>query len=64
MIEITMTELCLLVWAGLATSLWLTAREDSRRGKMLIRAMLENEDLRNHLVADFHSKTEETANAS
>ena len=64
MIEITMTELCLLVWAGLATSLWLTAREDSRRGKMLIRAMLENEDLRNHLVADFHSKVEETANAN
>lgn len=56
MIEISMTELCLLIWAGLATSLWLGAREGSRRGKMVIRAMLENEEFRNHLVADYKEK--------
>lgn len=64
MIEITMTELALLIWAGMATSLWLSTREETKRAKLLIRAMLENEELRNHLVADFNSKTQETVNVN
>lgn len=64
MIEITMTELALLIWAGMATSLWLSTREEVRRAKMFVRAMLENEELRNTVVADFNSKTQETVNVN
>ena len=64
MIEISMVELCLLIWAGLVTSLWLSAREEAKRAKMLVRAMLENEDFRNHLVADFNQQTKEQVNVS
>lgn len=64
MIEITMTELALLIWAGVATSLWLSTREEVKRAKMFVRAMLENEELRNTVVADFNSKTQETVNVN
>ena len=64
MIEISMVELCLLIWAGLVTSLWLSAREETKRAKMLVRAMLENEELRNHLVDNFQQQTKEQVNVS
>ena len=64
MIEITMTEFALLVWAGVVTSLWLTAREDAKRAKIFARAMLENEELRNTVVADFNRVQKEQASVN
>jgi len=64
MIEITMTELALLIWAGVATSLWLSTREETKRAKMFVRAMLENEELRNDVVANYNRVQKEEANAN
>lgn len=64
MIEISMVELCLLIWAGVATSLWLSTREETKRAKMFVRAMLENEELRNDVVANYNRVQKEEANAN
>ena len=63
MIEITMVDFFLLVWAGVATSMWLSAREDNKNSKRFIKAMLENDDLRDTVVADFKT-FKEKANAN
>ena len=64
MIEITMTEFALLIWAVMATSLWLSTREETKRAKMFVRAMLENEELRNDVVANYNRVQKEEANAN
>ena len=60
MIEITMVDFFLLVWAGVATSMWLSAREDNKNSKRFIQIMLENDDLRDSVVTDFKTFKEKT----
>lgn len=50
MIEITMTEIFLLAWAGLATAAWLSAREESRVVKKLMVHFIENKEAREQLL--------------
>ena len=50
----------LLVWAGVATSMWLSAREDNKNSKRFIQIMLENDDLRDSVVTDFKTFKEKT----
>jgi hypothetical protein len=59
MIEISLTEVALLIWAGLATSSALHYRAQSHAAKVLIRHFLENKELRDKVVADFEQHMKE-----
>lgn len=50
MIEISLTEIVLIAWAGLATAAWLSAREDARVGKKMLALFIENEDVREQIL--------------
>lgn len=50
MIEISLTEMFLFAWAGLATASWLSAREDARLGKRLLKLFIENPEAREQLI--------------
>ena len=50
MIEISLTELVLLVWAGLATASWLNAREEARVSKKMLHLFIENPDAREQII--------------
>ena len=59
MIEISLTEIVLLAWAAIATASWLSAREDARMGKHLLKLFIENKDAREQIIkahADFMGK--------
>ena len=55
MIEVSLVDLVLMIWAGGATGLWLSTRDELRGAKVFIRAILEDEDIRNK-VLDEHKK--------
>ena len=62
MIEFTLTEIVLFCWAALATA---TAFQHKERATMLhqvLRHLIENEDARNKIVAEF-KQLEEKLNA-
>lgn len=50
MIEFSFTELALLVWAALATASWLSAREDARMAKKILRLFVEDKDAREQML--------------
>mgnify|MGYP003334666436 CR=1 FL=1 len=50
MIEISLTEIVFLVWAGLATAAWLSAREDARIAKKMLHLFIENKDAREQII--------------
>ena len=50
MIEISLTEIAMLVWAGLATAAWLSAREDARTGARILRMFIENKEAREQII--------------
>ena len=50
MIEISLTEIVLLVWAGVATASWLNAREDARVGRHILKLFIENKDAREQIL--------------
>ena len=58
MIEVSLIDMVLLIWAGGATGLWLSTRDELRGAKVFIRALLEDEDIRNKIVADYKERTE------
>ena len=58
MIEVSLIDMVLLIWAGGATGLWLSTRDELRGAKVFIRALLEDEHIRNKIVADYKERTE------
>ena len=50
MVEVSLTEIAMLVWAGLATAAWLSAREDARIAKKMLHLFIENKDAREQIV--------------
>ena len=50
MIEISLTELVFLVWAGLATAAWLNARDDARVSRKMLALFIENKDAREQII--------------
>lgn len=55
MIEISLTEMFLFAWAGLATASWLSAREDARIGKKMLILFIENPEARKQII-EAHEK--------
>lgn len=50
MIEISLTEIAMLVWAGLATAAWLNAREDARVSRKMLVLFIENPEARAQII--------------
>ena len=50
MIEITLTEIVLIVWAGLATAAWLSAREDARVSRKVLVLFIEDKNAREQII--------------
>ena len=50
MVEISLTELVLLLWAGLATASWLNAREDAKVSRKMLALFIENKDAREQIL--------------
>ena len=53
MIEITLTEMFLLVWAVLATAGYLTAKQDEKVARHILRIFIENPEARKQMVNAF-----------
>ena len=51
MIEITLTEVALLVWAALATAAAFKYRDDARMGKRMLQIFIERKEVRDQLLA-------------
>lgn len=50
MIEITLTEMALFIWAVATTALWIHAREDAKSSKRLLVVFIENKDAREQIL--------------
>ena len=50
MIEISLTEIVLLVCSGVATASWLNAREEARVARKMLALFLENKDAREQII--------------
>lgn len=59
MIEVSVTEIVLFCWAILATAYALKYRQQEQGAKMFIRALMEDKNLRDTVVADFKEHMEE-----
>ena len=55
MIEVSLIDIVLMIWAGAATGFWFSTRDELRSAKVFIRAFLEDEEIRNK-VLDEHKK--------
>jgi hypothetical protein len=54
MIEFTVTEFVLLCWAVLATGYAFMYKHEQYKADVFIRAILDDAELRNHLVDDYN----------
>jgi len=59
MIEVSVTEIVLFCWAVLATASALKYKQQERGAKMFIQAMMEDDKMRDALVADFKNHMKE-----
>ena len=59
MIEVSITEIVLFCWAVMATAYALKYKQQEHGAKMFIRAIMEDDKMRNALVADFKEHMEE-----
>lgn len=50
MVEISLTEMALFVWAGLATASWLNAREEARVARKMLLLFIENKEAREQVL--------------
>lgn len=57
MIEVTITEVALFAWAIIATGAWLRTKEKNKAAEFFIRALLEDEELRDTILADYKKFT-------
>lgn len=53
MIEVSITEIVLFAWAVLATAYALKYKQQEQGAKMFIRALMEDDKMRDTFVADF-----------
>ena len=61
MIEITLSEIVLFIWAILATGAWLKKKEESKAAKFFVRALLEDEELRETVVSDYKRRAHDNS---
>jgi len=61
MIEVSVTEIVLFCWAAIATGYALNYRQQERGAKRFIQAMMEDDQMRDALVADFKAHMKETS---
>lgn len=61
MIEVSITEIALFCWAILATAYAMKCKQKEHGAKMFVRALLEDEKMRDALVADFKEHMKETS---
>lgn len=59
MIEVSVTEIALFCWAVLATAYALKYRQQEQGAKMFIRAIMEDDEMRNAIVSEFKEHMEE-----
>jgi hypothetical protein len=59
MIEVSITEIVLFAWAVLATAYALKYKQQEQGAKMFIRALMEDDKMRDALVKDFKNHMEE-----
>lgn len=59
MIEVTLTEALLFAWAVGATAAWMQTRDDLRAAKLMLRAMIEDEDVRTKVLKSFEQFKQE-----
>lgn len=53
MIEVSITEIALFCWAVLATAYALKCKQQEQGAKMFIRALMEDDKMRDAIIADF-----------
>ena len=53
MLEISMTELALLMWAVGATAGWMHSRDELRGVKRFLRVLIEEDDVRNKVIGQY-----------
>ena len=61
MIEVSITEIVLFCWAVLASAYALKYKQQEMGAKMFIRALMEDDKMRDALVKDFKEHMEEQA---
>ena len=59
MIEVSVTEVVLFCWAVLATAYAFKCKQQEQEAKMFIRVLMEDDKMRDNLVADFKEHMEE-----
>lgn len=59
MIEVSIMEIVLFCWAVLATAYALKYRQQEQGAKMFIRAIMEDDEMRNAIVSEFKEHMEE-----
>ena len=64
MIEITATELGLLIWAILATAFYLDSKREVRMAKHFIRHILDDDGERERIVKEFKAVQQEAQNGT
>ena len=60
MIEVSITEIVLFCWAVLATAYAFKYKQQEQGAKMFIKALLQDDQMREVLVADFKEHMKET----
>jgi beta-lactamase regulating signal transducer with metallopeptidase domain len=61
MIEVSITEIVLFCWAVLATAFALKYKQQERMSKLFVRALIEDEDLRDKIVSEVKQHMKETS---
>ena len=62
MIEVTATELGLLIWAILATAFYLDSKRENRMAKHFIRHILDDDQERDRIVSEYKAVRSATEN--
>jgi hypothetical protein len=53
MIEVSITEIVLFAWAIIATGYAFKFKQDSQMGRRFVQALLEDEEMRDRLIAEY-----------
>lgn len=61
MIEVSITEIVLFCWAGLATAFALKYKQQERMSKLFVRALIEDEELRDKIVSEVKQHMKEAS---
>jgi beta-lactamase regulating signal transducer with metallopeptidase domain len=61
MIEVSITEIVLFCWAVLATAYALKYKQQERMSKLFVRALIEDEELRDKIVSEVKQHMKEAS---